>query len=66
MAEEQIRARNYVAQSRRKTLLDIESLARGHTRKAVRTSPSHAARRCSTLNRAVPAEQPILKVVRVA
>jgi hypothetical protein len=26
-----------VAQSRRKTLLDIESLARGHTRKAIRT-----------------------------
>src|SRR5215471_17474385 len=37
VAEEQMRARNYVAQSRRKTLLDIESLARSHTRKAIRT-----------------------------
>src|SRR5262249_10514067 len=35
--DRQMRDRNHVAQSRRKTLLNIESLARGHTRKAVRT-----------------------------
>ena len=32
-----MRDRNHVAQSRRKALLNVESLARGHTRKAINT-----------------------------